>query len=91
MQKNLSKISGKVISVSEPIFIERKEKNSFTKVTVGVSTKDQQTIFFELRETLPLMPEVNDNVIVSFYFAGSTKGEKVYNNIIATNFVICQM
>lgn len=88
MRKQLIAITGEVFSISKPLHVERLKKASFTKKTLGIVTKDQQKVFFELREPFLEELEVGDNTTIEFYFAGSTKGEKSYNNLIVANAVV---
>lgn len=85
MQKETSTISGEVYSVSEVISIERNNKKPINKRTIGVKTEDQQLVFFESRINLKQHLPEGTKVVVDYYFAGSIKGERSYNNIIAEN------
>lgn len=88
MRKQLTVITGEVFSLSKPLHVERLKKASFTKKTLGIITKDQQKVFFELREPFLEELKVGDNVTIEFYFAGSIKEEKSYNNLIVANAII---
>lgn len=85
MKKRCNVVEGEIISVSKPIKIERQQKASFTKVTMGLRTDDGQIIFFEVRDILSGWDilKLGETATVEYYFAGSTRGDKVYNNIIA--------
>lgn len=90
MNKNLSIIEGEIISVSAPLHIERREKPSFVKVTMGLRTSDGQIIFFEVRESVISFEQLlsGGTASVEYYFAGSIKGDKKYNNIIAKHITL---
>ena len=85
MKKNLNVIKGEITDISSIITIERQQKSSFRKVTVGVMTEDGQLIFFEVRDVVKGWDaiKVGEQVSISYYFAGSIKDDKLYNNIIA--------
>jgi hypothetical protein len=81
MLKNTSLFGGKVLSVG-PITVIEKGSRNFKRRLLGVISEDNQVIYFEVRKGLNDMPELGKEIVVEYYFAGSCKGDKVYNNII---------
>ena len=88
MQKETCSLYGKVHSVGPTISIDRDKKRPFKKRIVGVETEDQQLVFFESRNNLNQPLKIGSSVEVHYYFAGSIKGDKNYNNIIASDIYI---
>jgi|694.fasta_scaffold00217_81 hypothetical protein len=80
-------LEGKIIAVTNAIQIERRDGNPFNKRTIGVETNEKQIVFFESRIDLDTQWKIGEKVSVQYYFAGSIKGEKVYNNIIASKII----
>lgn len=87
MNKKTVIFYGEVVSVGDIMNIDRKGKRPLKKRIVGVKSDDQQLVYFEQREKLDEKLELNQPVSVHYYFAGSSKGEKNYNNIIAIDIV----
>lgn len=85
MQKEKNIIYGKIHNVGPIISVNRSEKKPLKKRIVSVETQDQQLIFFESRNNLNRNLEIGTFVKVEYYFAGSIKGDRNYNNIIASN------
>lgn len=82
MQRETSSFDGKIECVGEVNTIERKEKKPFKKRIIGVKKEDGQLAFFESRKDLDKDLPIGSDVTVHYYFAGSIKGEKWYNNAI---------
>lgn len=80
-------LEGKVIISTDVVQIERKDGNPFSKRTIGVETNEKQIVFFESRVNLDNEWEIGEQVKVQYYFAGSVKGDKIYNNIIASKIL----
>lgn len=90
MKKKCNVAEGEIFSVSDPIKIKRQQKAPFTKITLGLVTEDGQKIFFEVREMVSGWSDlkVGQPASVEYYFTGSIKGDKVYNNVIAKSITI---
>lgn len=88
MQKSTAILCGSVQSVGPVITISRENKRPFEKRIIGIETEDQQLVFFESRNNLRESLPVGTKVEVEYYFAGSIKGDKSYNNIIASNIYL---
>lgn len=80
-------LEGKVIISTDIMQIKRKDGNPFCKRTIGVETNEKQVVFFESRIDLDTNWEIGEQVLVQYYFAGSVKGDKIYNNIIASKII----
>lgn len=84
MLKKTCYFEGEVISMGEIISIQKGNKE-FKRRLLGVISEDNQVIYFEARKTLNGLPDIGKKVKVEYYFAGSCKGDKVYNNIVILN------
>ncbi|ALN97177.1 single strand DNA binding protein [Flavobacterium phage Fpv1] len=80
-------LEGKVIISTDVVQIERRDGNPFSKRTIGVETNEKQVVFFESRVDLDNEWQIGEQVKVQYYFAGSIKGDKIYNNIIASKIL----
>ena len=80
-------LEGEVIISTDVVQIERKGGNPFTKRTIGIETNEKQVVFFESRVDLDTKWQIGKQVKVQYYFAGSIKGDKIYNNIIASKIL----
>lgn len=87
MKKNLMSMTGKVISVGAVVSIEKKHK-TYSRRLIGVQSEDEQVVFFEQRKDFDVDYSAGMPVKVDYYFCGSMKGDKVYNNIIATSISV---
>jgi len=85
---NEDKFEGKVIHIGEPVTIERPNKTPFRKSTIGVEKADGQIAFFENRKRIKV--ELNEGDLVTIYFrwAGSIKGDRMFNNIVISKIEI---
>lgn len=82
MTRETTSFDGKIECVGEINTIERKEKKPFRKRIIGVRKDDGQLAFFESRKDLDNEIPVGSLVTIHYYFAGSVKNEKWYNNAI---------
>lgn len=78
---------GEIITIGDVFVLERNERPSINKRTIGVKGYGQQVVYFEHRNTLNENIKIGSLVRVAFYFAGSQKGDKNYNNIIAHTII----
>lgn len=88
MPKETSTMYGRVHSTGPIISIDRENKKPFRKRIIGVESEDQQLVFFESRNNLDAPLKIGTEIEVEYYFAGSIKGDKQYNNIIAANIYV---
>jgi len=80
-------LEGKIITLTDVIQIERKNGNPFSKRTIGVETNEKQIVFFESRIDLDTEWQIGEQIKVEYYFTGSIKGDKVYNNVVASKIL----
>ena len=80
--RETNSFDGVIEHVGDINTIDRKEKKPFTKRLIGVKKEDGQLAFFELRKDLDKELPIGTKITVHYYFAGSVKGDKWYNNAI---------
>lgn len=85
--RKIYQLEGKITIVTESVTIERKDGNPFNKRTIGVVTDEKQVVFFESRKDLNVQWQIGDKVKINYYFAGSFKADKIYNNVIASKII----
>lgn len=86
MAKVTDTFTGKIHCIGEIISVQRKDKQTFDKRTIGVQKEDGQIGFFEMRKNLEAENiQVGLDVTVHYYWAGSIKDKKWYNNIVITH------
>lgn len=85
MNKETSSFSGVILSVSEVATIDRKDKKPFRKRLIGIKKEDGQVGYFESRKELEKELPAGMKVTVHYYFAGSSKNDKCYNNVIISH------
>lgn len=83
MDRNTVQFQGTIDYIGEIVTVKRENKKALSKRTVGVISDDNQRVFFEYRDKLDRNIGVGDAVKVDYYFSGSAKNDKLYNNIIA--------
>lgn len=88
MTRETSSFDGKIESVGQINTIDRKEKKPFRKRIIGIKKEDGQVAFFESRKDLDKDLPIGSDVTVHYYFAGSVKGDKQYNNVIINHIQI---
>ena len=94
MKKILTHLTGTVTLIDLPQEYNRGSK-AHVRQTIGLLTSDKQLLFLELRDTVykrfvALTIEVGDLIDVGFFFDGSQKGERRFNNNIVqeVNFIM---
>lgn len=85
MNKETTSFSGTIHSVSPVATIDRKDKKPFRKRIIGIKKTDGQVGFFESRKDLEKDLLIDTPVTIHYYFAGSVKDEKCYNNLIISH------
>ena len=84
MIKKTATIVGKVITKSEVVTIPRANKDDLLKQSIGIETDDGQKVFFEVKpnhfEKVKFI-RMGMEISVSYFFSGSEKNGKQYNNI----------
>ena len=85
MDRKYFQLEGRISLVTESSEIKKKNGKTFSKRTINVETEDQQVVFFESRINLEIDWEIGKKVKVLYYFCGSIKGDKMYNNVVAAN------
>ena len=88
MNKETDSFEGTIQCVGEISTIQRKDKKPFDKRLIGVQKDDGQLAFFESRKQLDMELPIGTRVVMHYYWAGSIKNEKMYNNIIVTHIQI---
>lgn len=86
MKKKLIYIEGMVLDIFPSQEYKRGEK-VFTRATFSFITEDNQLVFLEIRDSVlrrfrALGIEISDRLSVGFYFDGSQKKDKRFNNIV---------
>lgn len=80
-----------IVYMSEVKLFRRNKKQDFSKVMVDVVTTDDQTIYCEVRNNnIEILANfrVGDLVTIEFFFAGSEKNGKKYNNCVIVNMIL---
>lgn len=82
MERQLDTFTGEITHITEVRTIERLAKAPFKKSTIGIKKSDGQTAFFENRKKLKEELNVGDIVTIIYYWAGSIKDDRMFNNVI---------
>ena len=86
--KKLQNITASILFINTVKTFKRVGKPDLHTQDIGLITEDNQKLFCEIRsnnfDKVKFM-RVKHNVKVSFYFAGSEKNGKHYNNIIVSD------
>lgn len=85
MNKETTSFSGTIHSVGQVNTIDRKDKKPFRKRIIGIRKADGQIGFFESRKDLEREIPIGTKVTIHYYFAGSIKEDKQYNNLIISH------
>jgi hypothetical protein len=88
MLKQTQKAQVQITEIGELQVFSRKNKMDYSKRMLEMETADKQRIFGEVRNSLiPVLRHVSpgDIVEIDYFFAGSEKDGKKYNNIIVVN------
>lgn len=91
MDKQNFELIANVVSIGNVETFERMGKTPLSKRNIALETEDGQKLFCEIRPSNFEVAEYirsGHKIKVSYIFAGSSKGDRQYNNIIITKLEI---